>query len=138
MKSPEQINEEVEFKKRFRGIPAHKIAMAMTRLQHGIDFSKCTKEMLAESWALRESRFGHSSMKNMTLDQIQTKITELYADRTTLHVPYSGPPPRTQVVIDNSHDQFKLWLLGARGDDVLRAEEVSWLWKAWQAGRKSF
>jgi hypothetical protein len=97
------------FKEKFRGIPAHKVAMAMTRLQHGIDFARCSKEMMAESWAARYSRFGHKNLQSITLGMIYDKIGELYADRSTMHVPQKRVPeiPTVPLPVRNIRDELR-------------------------------
>ncbi len=133
-----------DFKLKLKGIPAYKIAMAMTRLQHGIDFSRCTKEMLADSWANRNSKYGHAGLRDMTLDQIVAKIEEIYPNgRSTSYEKPAPPPPRP-----TKREAFETWLSRVRvqnnfqllsTSDGYKDMDVDWLWKAYQEGsRRNF
>jgi hypothetical protein len=69
-----------EFMARFKGVPPHKVARAMTSLNHGINFNGCPKGHLADAWVRSEEGLGHmyGNIKNITLDQIEARIKELY------------------------------------------------------------
>lgn len=101
--TPEEIQDIAEFKKRLRGIPGHKVITALNFLNHGVDFTGCSKEMMAESWAARgDRRFGHSSLAHITLDMIITKIEEVYPGGKSTMGPTPPPsnplPPRVRIL----------------------------------------
>ena len=76
--SEKELADKDEFKKFFRGVKTHQVAMAMTRLVGGIDFGGCSKDHLAEVWAWRNSPLGHRRVALLTLEQIKQKVLELY------------------------------------------------------------
>jgi hypothetical protein len=87
----EQEKEAVkEFMAFFRTVPSHKIALAMTRMNRGINFGSCTKGMLAEAWAERNSSFRRREIAHYTLDGIAAKIEELYPAAPTAPIPIAA------------------------------------------------
>lgn len=126
----------------FRGIPGHKVAKAMTKLQHGIDFTGCSKSLLAETWASRNSPLGHKELRNVTLLEIKNKIIELYAGSEKEIL----PTKKATVKVKSSRELFEEWIKKVRpGMDLTLFDtlgeyqniETYWLWDAWQAGRRS-
>lgn len=67
-----------EFMARFRGVPPHKVARALTALTPGITFGGCPKGHMAEVWATCDTRYGYQSVRNIELDHIDATIKELY------------------------------------------------------------
>lgn len=149
--TPEELADIAEFKRKFSGIPAHKVAMAMTRVQHGVDFSRCSKEMLSESWALRKNtRFGHRSMIDVTLDMIMAKINECYPNNATNMDARRQQIPKVDIAptkVLTSRELFEQWMARVRiyanftrdpqNEKAYQDFDTDWLWQAWQAGRKS-
>lgn len=145
--NPEEVADIDAFKKKLRGIPGYKIATAMNFLNHGVDFRGCTKEMMAESWALRnDDRFGHRSIGHITLDMIAAKVEEVYPGGKSHMGPTPDPVKKIYVPQPTSRELFKQWLTRVRvSNDFQRLStregykdlDVDWLWRAWQAGRQS-
>jgi hypothetical protein len=72
---------EDQFMYAMRGIPAHQVAMACTRLTPGHNYSKCSKKLLARCWT--EGEPGHKHYREglkAELSTIKAKVEELYGN----------------------------------------------------------
>lgn len=67
-----------DFMKRFRGVPGHKIARAMTSLSTGISWSGCPKDWMAQRWANPGDTSSDKELRVMTLDDIEAEISRIY------------------------------------------------------------
>lgn len=136
------------FKKELRGIPGYKVATAMNFLNHGVDFRGCSKEMLAESWALKNhALLGHKSIQHITLDMIKAKVEETYPGGKSHMGPAPDPVKVEPKKILTSRELFELWIkkvqvyadltLDPQDMKTYKSLDTDWLWRAWQAGRQS-
>lgn len=136
------------FKQKLRGIPGYKIATAMNFLNHGVDFRGCTKEMMAEAWAIRnDERYGHRCIKEMTIEGIIAKIEETYPGGKSHMGAAPDPVKVISKPIKTSRELFEEWATRVREHndfqqlatrDGYKDLNTDWLWRAWCAGRISY
>jgi hypothetical protein len=69
-----------EFMARFRGVPPHKVARALTALTPGFNFNGCSKGHLAEAWVRSLTNHGYERLRRVELDQIEAKIKDIYPE----------------------------------------------------------
>ena len=63
-----------EFLARFKGIPGHKVARALTNLTPGSTWTGCPKGYMAERWATAYSFPAGRELRAVTLDAIEAQI----------------------------------------------------------------
>jgi hypothetical protein len=67
-----------DFMARFKGVPGHKIARAMTSLSTGINWGGCPKGWMARRWANPNDTSTDKELRILTLDDIAGEITRIY------------------------------------------------------------
>jgi hypothetical protein len=76
------LDREAQFKAKLAGIPAHHIVQAYNSLQHGTDFSRCSKTHMAEAWARDDDRMSRTvSFKHVDLDVLEARARARWRGR---------------------------------------------------------
>lgn len=70
-----------QFMERFKGVPAHEVARALTSLTPGINWNGCPKGHLAERWVAAEASpctNSYGRLHLVSLDDIANRRAEIY------------------------------------------------------------
>jgi len=73
----EQQAEFDQFMEAVRGVPAHRVAFALNRLTPTTDWRRCTKGMMAQSFAQRDCRILRSSLYAVTIERIVRSVKKI-------------------------------------------------------------
>ena len=76
MASKNEISEQAEFMKLTRGVLAHKVAWALNAMQHGVDFSGCSKSHMATAWGKRLGDAAYASLKKLTFAELEVALAK--------------------------------------------------------------
>lgn len=79
MTRKKEISEQVEFMRLAKGVPAYKVAWALNAMQHGVDFSGCSKSHMASAWDKRHDDTAYEPLKGLTIEGFKTAIEKAKA-----------------------------------------------------------